>query len=103
VNLALLVGVVVGASLLLAAGGVRLLRLPPGRVRVAGGAVLEFAGLWTLCLVTDLALGAAAVVLLRHVAGVFVSVYVLNDLVLVVLSALQAAGLWGWLAAARPS
>jgi hypothetical protein len=102
VSLLVLAAVVVGSSVALGACAVLVLRLPLGRARVAGAAVLEFAGLWTLCLVTNVALGAAAIVLLRHLAGLFISIYALNDLVLVVLSALQAAALWAWLTIARP-
>ena len=37
--------------------------------------MLEFTGLWMVCLVLNVGLGAAAIVLLRHAAGVFVSAY----------------------------
>jgi hypothetical protein len=96
VALVLLAGVVIGSSIVLAAFAALALSLPLGRLPVAGAAVLEFAGLWIICLAANLVLGIVAIVLLRHLAAVFVSIYVLNDLVLVVLAALQAAGLWAW-------
>jgi hypothetical protein len=96
VAIVVLAGVVVGSSIVLVAFAVLALSLPLGRLRAAGAAVLEFAAFWMVCLAANVALGVVVIVALRHVAGVFVSVYVLNDLVLVVLAALQAAGLWAW-------
>jgi hypothetical protein len=98
VPIVLLAGVVIGSSIVLAALAALGLSLPLGRLRVAGAAVLEFAALWMICLAANVALGVVAIVVLRHAAAVFVSVYVLNDLVLIVLAALQAAGLQAWLA-----
>jgi len=100
-TIVVLAAVVLASSLALGALAVVLLPLPLGRVRAAGTGILEFAGLWMVCLAANVALGAGVVVSLRHVAGVFISVYVLNDLVLVVLSALQAAGFWAWITASR--
>lgn len=95
-GIAVLAGVVIGSSIVLVALAALALSLPLGRLRTAGAAILEFAALWMICLVANVALGMVAIVVLRHVIGVFVSIYVLNDLVLVVLAALQAAGLWAW-------
>jgi hypothetical protein len=100
-TIVLLAAVVVASSLVLGALAVILLPLPFDRVRAAGTGILEFAGLWMVCLASNIAVGAGAVVALRHVTGVFISIYVLNDLVLVVLSALQAAGFWAWITARR--
>ena len=96
-TIVLLAAVVLASSLALGALAVVLLPLPLDRVRAAGAGILEFAGLWMVCLASNVALGAAAVVVLRHVTGVFISIYVLNDLVLVILSALQAAGFRAWM------
>lgn len=96
-----LVGVVLASSIALVALAAVVLRLPVGEGRAALSGVLEFAGLWVFCLAFNAALGTAVIVLLRHLAGVFISVYVLNDLVLVILSALQAAGFRAWMAARR--
>jgi hypothetical protein len=58
--------------------------------------VLELAGISTLFLVGNLALGVAIVLAIRLLSSSFVSIYVLNDLSLVALSFLQAAVFFCW-------
>lgn len=63
--------------------------------------LLEFAGLWAACLGANLLVGVLLILALRSLARVFVSVYVLNDVSLVIVSALQAFALHAR-SAARP-
>jgi hypothetical protein len=60
--------------------------------------VLELGGLTVVFLVANLALGVAVVLSMRALSLPFVSIYVLDDASLVVLSALQGAifGWWRW-------
>lgn len=58
--------------------------------------VLELAGISTLFLVANLALGVAIVLGIRLLSSYFVSIYVLNDLSLVALSFLQGAAFFCW-------
>lgn len=58
--------------------------------------VLELAGVSTIFLMGNLFLGLAIVLAVRTVSPLFVSVYVLNDLSLLVLSALQGAVFFFW-------
>lgn len=58
--------------------------------------VLELAGISTLFLVANLALGTALVLAVRLLSSSFVSIYVLNDLSLVALSVLQGAVFFCW-------
>ena len=58
--------------------------------------VLELAGISTLFLVANLALGVAIVLAIRTLSSFFVSIYVLNDLSLVALSFLQGAVFFCW-------
>lgn len=90
-----LLGLVTVSSMIV---GVLALRtgLSPRMAKWAGLATLEFAGLWILCLMVDLALGAAVILGLRTLTHSFVSIYVLNDVSLVVMSALQAFALYAW-------
>jgi hypothetical protein len=59
-------------------------------LRAAGLALCEFAGLWTVLLALNLALGVTIVLAVRTATPFFISMYVLNDLSLAVASALQA-------------
>lgn len=59
--------------------------------------VLELAGIATLFLLANLALGLAIVLGIRSVSSLFVSVYVLDDASLVALSLLQGAVFFCWL------
>jgi hypothetical protein len=58
--------------------------------------VLELAGISTLFLVANLALGVAIVLAIRTLSAFFVSIYMLNDLSLVALSFLQGAVFFCW-------
>ena len=58
--------------------------------------VLELAGISTLFLVANLALGVAIVLAIRMLSTFFVSIYVLNDLSLVALSFLEGAVFFCW-------
>lgn len=58
--------------------------------------VLELAGISTVFLVANLALGVAIVLAIRLLSSFFVSIYVLNDLSLVALSFLQGAVFLFW-------
>jgi uncharacterized membrane protein YfcA len=92
-----IVGLIAVSSLLGAWLGVRVMRLPPQRLPRAGQALIEFVGLWTVCLLVNVALGVAAVLVIRTIASAFVSAYFVNDLSLVVVSALQACLLQAWM------
>src|SRR4051794_13040539 len=66
--------------------------------------LLEFAGLWTICLVANVALGGGVIIGFRALAQVFVSIYVLNDVSVVIVSALQAFVVHVWVHAGnKPS
>lgn len=62
---------------------------------------LEFMGLWLLCLGLNVALGTAAILMFRTVTSRFVSVYLVNDVSLLIFSAIQASTLHGWLLSIR--
>jgi len=62
----------------------------------AGRLVLELAGISTLFLVANLAVGVAIVLAVRLLSSFFVSIYALNDLSLVALSLLQGAVFFCW-------
>jgi hypothetical protein len=62
---------------------------------------LEFMGLWLLCLGLNVALGTAAILMLRTVTARFVSVYLVNDVSLLIFSAIQASALHAWLLSIR--
>jgi len=76
--------------------GTRRLGLRASGLRRAGHRVLECAGLTVLFLAANLAVGGAVVLGLRVVEGRFVSVYALNDVTLLGLSALQALAFAWW-------
>jgi hypothetical protein len=97
-----LAGLFIVSSLLLGVVAARGLGLPVRSARAAGTALLEFAGLWVVCLATNLVLGTAVIVLVRTVTPLFVAVYALNDLTVVILSALQAFALHAWMRTRRP-
>jgi hypothetical protein len=92
---------VTGSSVIGAAATAWVVR--PGSIRLAGvgRATLQFAGLWVLCLVLNLALGIAVVLAVRSLTPAFVSIYLVNDFSLVIVSGLQAFVLHAWIATAR--
>jgi len=68
----------------------RLGRLSRARLRGAVSLTLECVGLSAIFLIANVALALAAVLAVRGATGYFVSVYLINDLVLVALSVVQA-------------
>jgi hypothetical protein len=77
--------------------GTRGLGLPPARLLTAGGRMLEAVGLLTIFLALNLGLGAIAILAWRGISGQFVSLYILNDATLGVLSLVQAVTFhWWW-------
>lgn len=76
--------------------GARALGLPWARLARAVGAVLEAIGLSVLFFAANLAVGVAFVIGMRLLAGVFISVYAMDDLVLPLLSAGQALVFQAW-------
>ena len=57
--------------------------------------VLEWAGFWAIFYAVNLAVGFAAILVIRKVTGTTVSLYVNTDSTLATLSALQATA-WQW-------
>jgi hypothetical protein len=76
--------------------GRRRLRLTPGGLRSAAIRLLECVGLAVLFLLANHALGIAAIVAARAVTGGFVSLYLIDDASLGVLSVLQALVFAWW-------
>jgi hypothetical protein len=72
------------------------LRLTPGGLRSASVRLLECVGLALLFLLANHALGITAIVAARAVTGAFVSLYLVDDASLVVLSLLQALVFAWW-------
>jgi hypothetical protein len=71
--------------------------LPARSLRAALSRTLECVGLAVVFLLLNTLAGAAVTLLLRAVSGRFVSLYLLTDSLLVLLSALQAVALrWWW-------
>jgi hypothetical protein len=95
--LALLFGL---SSLAAASFVVRVARPSPPLAQVVGHA-LEVVGLWTVCLILNLGLGILAILSLRTFTSSFVSIYVLDDISIVLVSALQAFALHAWLSSSR--
>jgi hypothetical protein len=75
--------------------GRRRLDLAPGGLRSAAVRLLECLGLAVLFLLGNQALGVAVIVAARAVTGGFVSLYMVDDVSLVVLSLFQAL-LFAW-------
>jgi hypothetical protein len=76
--------------------GIRRLGLRPDRLRAAIASTCQLAGMAIVFLALNVALGLAAVFLARGVLRVFVSVYVLNDAYLPLLSVIQAVIFESW-------
>ena len=92
---------VVATSLGGVAIGARGLGLDRRALRGAGARALEWAGLATLFLAANVAVGAVVILALRALTGASISVYLASDRVLVLLSALQAAVFQAWRASRR--
>lgn len=58
--------------------------------------VLHSLGLAVLFLLGNLAVGTAAILCLRALAGEFISIYVVDDITLPILSLVQALIFWHW-------
>jgi hypothetical protein len=76
--------------------GVRRLGLRPHRLRAAVASTCQLAGVAIVFLALNVALGLAAVFFARGVLRIFVSVYVLNDAYLPLLSVIQAVIFESW-------
>lgn len=86
VFLVLLVGTTSAAALLV---GIRGLRLPRARLVVGVWGALELLGVSVLFFVANLVVGLTVILAVRAVTTQFLSVYLLNDLGLLVLSVVQ--------------
>jgi hypothetical protein len=64
-------------------------------LRAALVRLLEWAGFWLMFYAANLALGFAAILVIRRITGTAVSLYVNTDATLATLSALQATA-WQW-------
>jgi hypothetical protein len=98
--------IALGAALVLTSLGavlvcVYLLGLPPAGLRRAAAHVVDCIGLGLVFLVVNLVIGGLMVLALRIVTDGFVSLYVLNDDTILVLSLLQGLIVQWWRAAAR--
>ncbi|MEX2223305.1 MAG: hypothetical protein WEG40_16055 [Candidatus Rokuibacteriota bacterium] len=85
-----------GTSAAAVAVGARVLGLPARRLGSGVLRALEVIGLCVLFLGANLALGLGVILAVRGFTGYFVSVYLLDDIVLVALSALQAVVFECW-------
>ena len=77
-------------------GGVRRLGLSPLALRAAVLSALQFVGMGIVFLVVNLAVGLVAVFAIRSFTAGFLSVYLLNDPILILLSALQGITFECW-------
>jgi hypothetical protein len=69
--------------------GTRRLCLKPGDLGRAAGRALDCVGLGVLFLLTNLVLGVTAILAIRALTGQFLSVYLVRDDMLVLVSGLQ--------------
>ena len=81
--------------------GARKLRLPSAALRRAVGRALDCVGLGLVFFGANLAIGGAIVQLLRLMTGEFVSLYILNDGTILILSLLQGLIAQWWREGAR--
>ena len=84
-----ILGLVAFSSLLAYLAGTRGFALSPAGLRPALARLLELVGITVVFFVVNLAVGVAIILAVRVVTPAFVSIYVLNDMTLVALSALQ--------------
>jgi hypothetical protein len=84
-----LLGLVALSSLLAYLVGTRGFALPPAGLRPALVRLLELIGITVVFFAVNVAVGVAAILALRATTRSFVSIYTLNDITLVALSALQ--------------
>lgn len=97
----LIVAIVAGASLVAIVVGRYGFGARPRDLPAATRGALEFLGLWLVCLALDVFLGVAIVLTWRTVTPRFVSVYLVNDISLLIFSAVQASTLHIWLSTSR--
>ena len=76
--------------------GVRGFGLSQERLRAAGQCALELVGASVVFFVINVVVGLAVILAVRAFTSQFLSVYLLNDLMLVVLSALQGIVFCCW-------
>jgi hypothetical protein len=76
--------------------GVRRLGLGPDRLGAAVLFVFQLVGMSTVFFVANLAVGLVCVLVVRGATGTFVSAYLLNDVTLCLLSALQGVCFECW-------
>jgi hypothetical protein len=91
-----LLALVAVTSVAACAVGIAGLGLRPARLWEAGRFALQLVGMTTLFFVGNLAIGLIWVLAVRGATGTFVSVYLLNDLTLGVLSAVQGVCFECW-------
>jgi hypothetical protein len=76
--------------------GVRALGLSRSRLKTAGHCALELVGASVVFFVVNLAVGLPVILAVRALTSEFLSVYLLNDLMLVALSTLQGLVFCCW-------
>ena len=91
-----LLALVAVTSVAACAVGIAGLGLRPARLWEAGRFALQLVGMSTLFFVGNLAIGLVCVLAVRGATGTFVSVYLLNDVTLAVLSAVQGVCFECW-------
>lgn len=96
-----LLALVAVTSVAACAVGIAGLGLRPARLWEAGRFALQLVGMSTLFFVGNLAVGLVCVLAVRGATGTFVSVYLLNDLTLAVLSAVQGVCFECWRTSGR--
>jgi hypothetical protein len=96
-----LLALVAVTSVAACAVGIAGLGLGPARLGEAGRVALQIVGMSTLFFVGNLAIGLICVLVVRGATGTFVSVYLLNDLTLAVLSAVQGVCFECWRTSGR--
>lgn len=84
-----ILGLVAFSSLLAYLAGTRGFALPPGGLRPALTRLLELVGITVVFFALNVAVGIVVILGVRIATPAFVSIYVLNDITLVALSALQ--------------
>ena len=82
---------VVAATTLFSCSAARMVRAVPSRsIRQAIWALIDWAGMFVIFLAANVALGAAVILLIRGFTPHFVTLYTLESVLLLVLSAAQA-------------
>jgi hypothetical protein len=85
----IIVSLLVVLSLVAASRAARAAR-PPHPLVDTWARGMEFVGLWAVCLILDTLGGIFLILLVRALTPVFVSMYVLDDISIVLISAIQA-------------